>query len=317
MRAARGTVIAVALLAAMAAPPARSATIDMLRSGWWTAGAAPAVPSSVAHPTVPPGGLDVADNFSGPYSVAAVHVPETGAPQDAILTLTLAKGATPGVSVTACPTTSRWTPASGGRLADAPRWDCSRAARGVIATDGTTIAWTLPAAFARQGAIDVALVPSAAASPFDAPLSAVKPNSVTFSSGPPESVPPSVSPGAAAGEPSGSAGGQVDSVPAPTDGSRLPPGGAVVPPGAQPTEPPTAQAVAGPGTPPGPATPAIPRPRPERAAVRLEFGLLLALLVGAAGVALTRAARSTNPSAAEVRGIGRFAAPHPTPPRPL
>lgn len=316
MRPARAGAIVVALLATVAVPPARSATIDTLRSGWWTAGAAPSVPSSVAHPTVPAGGLDVADNFTGPYSVAAVHIPEPGAPQDAILTLTLAKGATPGVAVTACPTTSRWTPASGGRLADAPRWDCSRSAPGVIAADSVTIVWTVPAAFARQGAIDVALVPSATASPFDAPLSAVKPNSITFSTGPVPSRPDSVSAGVpAAGEPAGPSGGQVDSVPAPSDSGALPPTGAVTAPDAQPAAP-AAQALPAPG-PPAAAAPATAPPHPERAAIRVEFGLLLALLVGAAVVALTRAARSTNPPAAEVRGVGRFATTHATPPRPL
>lgn len=316
MRSARAAAIAVTLLATVAVPPARSATIDTLRSGWWTAGAAPSLPASVAHPTVPAGGLDVADNFTGPYSIAAVHIPEPGSPQDAILTLTLAKGATPGVAVVACPTTSRWTPASGGRLADAPRWDCARSAPGVIAPDGVTIAWTVPASFARQGAIDVALVPSATASPFDAPLSAVKPTSVTFSSGPPPSRADSVSSGVpAAGEPAGPSGGQADSVPAPSDSGALPPAGAVTALDAQPSAP-AAQALPTPGA-PVPATPAAAPPHPERAAIRLEFSLLLTLLVGAAVVALTRAARSTNPPSAEVRGVGRFATTHDAPPRPL
>ena len=139
-------------------------------AGAWTAWAqAPSAVAwwsklAVAPPNVPSGGLYVAGDPSHVLdaisTVRAVHV---DGDEPVTLTLQIASGSIPppgSLAVVACAITSPWSVPAGGHgdLAAAPRYDCTGASKGVVATDNRSVSWYLPA-------IDVALVPDSTAPP--------------------------------------------------------------------------------------------------------------------------------------------------------
>ena len=124
---------------------------------WWSK-------LAVAPPNVPSGGLYVAGDPSHVLdaisTVRAVHV---DGDEPVTLTLQIASGSMPppgSLAVVACAITSPWSVPAGGHgdLSAVPHYDCTRASKGVVATDNRSVSWYLPA-------IDIALVPDPTAPP--------------------------------------------------------------------------------------------------------------------------------------------------------
>jgi hypothetical protein len=158
---------------------------------WWSK-------LALAPPTVPPGGLFIANDPLGPTAFSAVRV-ETA--DQVTLTLHVASGAVPPPSLTtivACPITSPWQPPPGGHgdAAEAPRYDCSHASKGMVATDNKSISWLLPSH-------DVALVPDPTGQPVPFAVAFAPPDdtAVLLSTGPPAAVVASSAPAAVATPP--------------------------------------------------------------------------------------------------------------------
>jgi hypothetical protein len=289
-------VVALALLPASAAA-AQPAAVAV--EGWWQTSAV-ALPGP-ANPLVPAGGLDVAQGLLGPTAVSALRVPV--APGDGVrVTLALAGTATsPTVVVRACPTTTAWTPVAGGDLTTAPTVDCTASVVGAVA-DGT-VTWSFGPSFVRAGFLDVGLVPLDGAQPFSAPFAAPGPTAVAVLH--PQAPPPAPRPAPNAPP------------------QELPTYVAVQPPTAPLSAPlstplPAALAprvVAAPSAAPSAATHRVvaasaghtegPLPR------GVAWTLLAALVLATALTALRQ--RAVGCDQEPVRGIGRFARPHPEP----
>ena len=139
-------------------------------TGWWFKLQPAGVGVPVAPPNVPPGGLFVADDPTGPTAVAALRFEvDEGAP--ATLALKAAQESTTmAATIDACPASTPWSPPAGGSpgpIGDAPKADNCQPVRGQPSADGSSIGWSLPASFqTTPGTIDVVLLPSAGAAPF-------------------------------------------------------------------------------------------------------------------------------------------------------
>ncbi|HZQ83842.1 MAG TPA: hypothetical protein VFA83_03335 [Acidimicrobiales bacterium] len=108
-----------ALLVGMVVLPAAAraqAAAEIADTGWWTQSPAPNAPA---------GGFEVAEGPQGPLSVAAFHIRvEATTLTQAVLTLSESQVVgTPTLQV--CPTTSVWTPATGGAYSSAPTPNCA------------------------------------------------------------------------------------------------------------------------------------------------------------------------------------------------
>ncbi len=301
MRAA-GVAAGVSVALALALPPASAAAAQpapVAVEGWWQTSVA-GLPGPT-NPLVPAGGLDVGQGLLGPTAVSALRVP-AAAGDSVLVTLALAGTATsPTVAVRACPTTTPWTPVAGGDLTAAPTVDCTTSVVGTV-IDGT-VTWSFGPSFLRDGFLDVGLVPAEGAQPFSAPFAPPGPTAVAVSHPPP------------------------------------PPPSAQTVPTASPQEPPTYVAVQPPTTPlsaplsaplpvaPAPPVVAAPSAAPSAAAHPVVAGsaghsegplprgvawtLLAALVLATAVTALRQ--RAIDSDEAPVRGVGRFARPHPEP----
>lgn len=135
------------------------ATVSSLRWGWWT-GASP-----LAYPDVPRDGLVVQGGLSAgsPLAYSALAF-EVGADASVRLRLSVAPGSvsTPGALVAACPlTTTSFSPAQGGSLADAPPFDCGTQA--VVGPNAEGSEYSLDVtSFQRGGVVAIAILPMAA-----------------------------------------------------------------------------------------------------------------------------------------------------------
>jgi len=178
--------------------------------GWWSQAPGTALTAGPA-PAVPAGGLYVANGPTAPAAISAVRV-ATGGDANVRVTLALAPDATASTTnIAACPTTAQWAPTDGGSLDQAPAFDCtSGVALGTVDTTASTITWLLPTSFVRDGAVDVALVPAAGASPFSAPFEAPAAGAVDVSPTSDESA-------STAGSPSSADGSASSSTDAPSD----------------------------------------------------------------------------------------------------
>ena len=162
-----------------------TATADApMQAGWWfklnavAAPEAPAAPVPVPvevtaskPPTVPEGGLYVANDPSGPAAVAAVQL---AADEGGTGTFTL-KGADGGTGeplIVACPSVGVWTAAEGGAWDEKPDWDCDAGKiLGSVADDGT-ITFALDGSVAAPGGgFDIVLLPDPdSGTPFQTPF---------------------------------------------------------------------------------------------------------------------------------------------------
>jgi hypothetical protein len=174
--------LAFVCAATVLAWPAGAGAVAPQAQGWWYRPQQAGTPVTIPAPPVVPGdGLYVAQGPNGEnLAIAALEYPTSGG-RDASLTLTLAPGAAGTVTVTACPASSGFTPASGGPWAEAPAYNCTAAAvDGRASEDGATVTFALtPEFLANSGAaMDVVLIPTPASAPFQAPVA--KPGDGSF-----------------------------------------------------------------------------------------------------------------------------------------
>jgi hypothetical protein len=204
----------VGVVAALGPAPALAGPAGAVESGWWwrlrPSGAVPA----------PPGGegLVVEGAPDGPVAVAAVRA-AVGPVTAAVLRLRVVPGfeaAGDGAVIVACPAARPWQPVEAGPWDERPQPDCSVAATGLRAPDGSAFTFDLTGFPAPGGRLDVVLSPGRVSGPDGADGSVF---ALTFERPTPADV--DVSP-AAAPEPSGGAGGSpvasvdTDSVDLPT-----------------------------------------------------------------------------------------------------
>lgn len=113
------------------------------------------------NPTVPDGGLWVANDVTGASAVSALRFRgDIGAAQ---LTLRFAPGGTTVGPIVACPVLSAWNAGPEGAWRDRPAHDCDRLSlTGRVTADGTGMSFTIPQGFQSFGerVLDIMILPS-------------------------------------------------------------------------------------------------------------------------------------------------------------
>lgn len=156
MRGPRGVIGVTLIAGALALVSVPSGAQRPSATGWWSKSQTGVV--AVRNPAVPAGGLYVAGDRTGPFSVSALRfeVPP-GATPGGIALAVERNGGTPAVR--ACPATSAWSATDGGPLADAPTADCESASiPGIPSPDGKRLLFEA-GPLVRNGVLDVVLVP--------------------------------------------------------------------------------------------------------------------------------------------------------------
>ncbi|HVE93965.1 MAG TPA: hypothetical protein VNB24_03520 [Acidimicrobiales bacterium] len=147
-------------MAVLAATPATAKAPEA--AGWWSrAQQAPVMLPLPIPPSAEPGELVVADAPDEPAAIAAVRFVLTAEETQPILTLREVDSANAtALRLEACPATTRWEPADGGRWADRPEFDCERGrAPGGRADDGS---WQFDLSLLLdEDTLDVVIVPAA------------------------------------------------------------------------------------------------------------------------------------------------------------
>ena len=190
--------------------------VDAVTSAWWWR-EQPADGALPPPPQVPPRGLRVASDASGPSAVAAVRIALPPGETHPVLTLDVAAGATGTAVLNACPVKATWTPVHAGAWSARPEPDCSGgAAVGTTSADGTTVVFDLSSVVpGADGAIDVVVFPSPQTLPVASPVPGLPvPTSVwpTFdvAFAEPTTADVAVTPGTGGTAPGGDAGAPVD-----------------------------------------------------------------------------------------------------------
>jgi hypothetical protein len=127
-----GGALGVALV--LGVPGTAGAEVPVSQVGWWTRSPSP--------PTVPDGGISVGAAPDGALTVGAVLVDTGDGASGASLRLVEASGGAGAqvAGIQVCPTSSSWSAAEGGPMADAPKDDCASAS--VAMTRGEDGSWT-------------------------------------------------------------------------------------------------------------------------------------------------------------------------------
>jgi hypothetical protein len=174
---ARRILSAVVVAAAVVGGAAGAGADAPTETGWWSR-LNPGLPIGPPVPTVPEGGLFVANDPTGPSAVSALRFSAAdGTPGTLRLRFASTPVGTP--KIVACRVTGAWQPAVNGPMSQAPSYDCADAVAGSVGADGVTVTWELPGSFATLGAVDVALVPAPDAGSFQAPFSKPSPDAFT------------------------------------------------------------------------------------------------------------------------------------------
>jgi len=171
-RAGLGSIVAgtVAVVLSFSASPASAGAQPPDSVGWWYELQTKTLPAPLpSPPVVPDGGLFVQQGPDGPMAYGAIRAHITGV-RSATLLLVAASGSsttTPPAAMQACATQSRWTQPQSepGAWEDAPKYT-SHCVPGIVATDGKSVAFYFETEFFAAGALDVAIVPTATATPF-------------------------------------------------------------------------------------------------------------------------------------------------------
>lgn len=337
----------IALLPGLPTTLAQEATPTLDGAGWWNKSqqlpaeveSAPSLspaplPVDEAKvpppPSVPEGGLYVANEASGPAAVSAVRYLGGGS-DGGTLTLTIAGSPGTGAEpLTACPVAGGFTAEQNGRWEAKPAYeDDACTVEGVFADDGATVSFALDGTFVSTlGDLQAVIVPTPGdPTPFQLSFEAPRDESLV-AAGP--STGPEM-PAFDAGSAFGAGSGSFDS---PATGSFDVP--ASDPFEAPATDGPEEVAVGGVPQAPPAVTEPVKAVTDSRAARIMAVSLMLAIgaafwwlasqperaprLLGSLG----SAARSANPApaagrvaAARPRGVGRFARPRSQPPTPI
>lgn len=267
------------------------------------------------NPTVPDGGLWVANDPTGPVAISALRFRgDIGAGE---LVLRFAPGTTTVGPIVACPALTAFQPVEGGAWRDRPAHDCDRLSlTGRRTADGTGMEFTIPQGFMPFGerVLDVVLLPDPTrGDAFSAYFEAPGPSTLTVTQG--QELPPPV-PELPDPDPV--------SLPTPAFGSTTPTPAAVAPDvgTVDVAAPPVAEVAPTPTAPSTPPTPvaSVFEPFTESRTARI-ISVIVLLLMGAAlwffggqpvrepkllGALATDAPVVAAPVGPTARGIGRF-----------
>lgn len=156
--------------------------------GWWYAPNAGLPVTPPAPPSVPPDGLYVANDVSGPAAIAALSVPVPSGAGMGPLVLHVAGTPLMSQPPVACPLRSSFKPAQAGAWSDRPTYDCAQAEK-VGSVDAAKTAVSFDASpFLHDGAVGVVIL---AGGPTD---------QVAFNRPGPDTLPVSTAPGASPGD---------------------------------------------------------------------------------------------------------------------
>jgi hypothetical protein len=201
---------AVALVLGLTVSPAHAVTPQKV--GWWFQPLTGPLALPLPVPVVPDGGMFVQQGATAePIAFGAVryNVPEGS---NNSLTLTAAPGSVAlAASMQACKTSATWeaTPGGPGSWDSRPSFG-NPCAPGLVASDGSAVAFNLNSSFVSGGALDVAIVPLTAAAPFAVAFAPPADDALTSSGGKQSLSPPlpttTTVPGASGGS-SGTGGG--------------------------------------------------------------------------------------------------------------
>jgi hypothetical protein len=155
----------VALLLGLTMSPAHA--LAPAKTGWWFQPITGPLALPLPVPVVPDGGLFVQQGASEPVAFGALRyiVPEGSSSS---LTLTAAPGSVAlAASMQACKTSTTWqgTPSGPGSWDKRPSFG-NPCAPGIVSSDGAYVAFNLNSSFVSGGAVDVAIIPLVAATPF-------------------------------------------------------------------------------------------------------------------------------------------------------
>jgi hypothetical protein len=167
--------------------------------GWWYAANAGLPVPPPAPPSVPPDGLYVANDVSGPAAIAALSIPVPSGAGMGPLVLHVAGTPLMSQPPVACPLRSSFKPAQAGAWSDRPTYDCAQSEKiGTVDAAKTTVTFDA-SPFLRDGAVGVVIL---AGGPTD---------QVAFNKPGPDTLPVSTAPGAVTTGP-GDAGAAAASV---------------------------------------------------------------------------------------------------------
>jgi len=154
-----------ALLAGAAAfvgfAPVGAGAADAVDSGWWWKPQSGQLATLPPPPGIPEGGLFVQGAPDGASAIAAARFELTDAETAPVLQLRLAEGSQESASaavVLACPATTPWSTGGAQAWDQKPVPDCARQAIGVVAEDGSSVAFDL-SSFAVGPTVDVVILP--------------------------------------------------------------------------------------------------------------------------------------------------------------
>lgn len=137
---------------------APASAVTSTQSGWWTDAPLAAAPDVPDDGLLLQGGATVDEPAA--YGAVSFTLAVDEEPGDLTLVVAADSATTPNASIAVCPLTEAFAPAHGAALADAPSFDCSDGVGASRADDGRT--FTVDASgLARDGAIAVALLPTA------------------------------------------------------------------------------------------------------------------------------------------------------------
>src|SRR5438876_11347054 len=137
-RASRLVAVAVVWTAALAGTAPGAGAQEAAQQGWWTVANAGTPVPPPAPPDVPADGLLIQGgaNSASAYAALVYEVPADAT----VGTLTLAvapnSGRTPNATPRLCQLGGTFTPAQGGPMADAPKFDCSKTSAGKPSSSG-------------------------------------------------------------------------------------------------------------------------------------------------------------------------------------
>lgn len=155
-----------ALVLGFTVSPAHAAPPEKV--GWWFQALSGPLALPVPAPVVPEGGLFVQQGATAdPLAIGAVRYAVADGSSNAV-TLTTAPGSVAlTASVQACKTTTLWeaTTAGPGSWDTRPSYT-TPCAPGSVASDGSAVVFNLNPSFVSNGALDIAIVPLTAATPF-------------------------------------------------------------------------------------------------------------------------------------------------------
>lgn len=158
MRRRRGLVAAAAIAAlGVLGGPAPAGAASSVESGWWTSAPVALAPDVAEGQLLVQGGVEPARPLA--YAGISFTLADGEAPEKLVLAVAPGSGTTPGATVSLCALGAPATPSHGEAADLGPSFDCATKVDSTPSADGASYTFDV-ASFVRDGAIDVALVPT-------------------------------------------------------------------------------------------------------------------------------------------------------------